>query len=76
MASGTVKLNEETKVRLQSLKIHPRETYDDVVSRLVEMAIDREPIDADLAEQLRQSDADIAAGRLVDFDEVCDELRL
>ncbi len=46
MVSGTVKLNEETKVGLRSLKIHFRETYDDVVCRLIEMAIDREPIDA------------------------------
>ncbi|NLX48500.1 MAG: hypothetical protein GXY82_01230 [Methanospirillum sp.] len=76
MPSGTVKLNEGTKVRLRSLKIHPRETYDDVICRLVEMAIDREPVDADLAEQLGESDADVAAGRLVDFDEVCDDLGL
>lgn len=75
-ACGTVKLTETTKARLRGLKIHPRETYEDVVSRLTEMAIDREPVDEDLAEQLRQSDADVAAGRLVDFDAVCTELRL
>ena len=75
-ACGTVKLTETTKARLRSLKIHPRETYEDVVARLTEMAIDREPVDEDLAEQLRQSDADVAAGRLVDFDDVCKELGL
>lgn len=75
-ACGTVKLTETTKARLRSLKIHPRETYEDVVARLTEMAIDREPVDEDLAEQLRQSEADVATGRLVDFDDVCKELRL
>jgi len=75
-ACGTVKLTETTKARLRNLKIHPRETYEDVVARLTEMAIDREPVDEDLAEQLRQSEADVAAGRLVDFDDVCKELRL
>ncbi len=76
VACGTVKLTPATKARLQSLKIHPRETYEDVIRRLTDLAIDREPVDEDLAEQLRQSDADVEAGRLVDFDEVCDELRL
>jgi hypothetical protein len=40
------------------------------------MAVDREPVDADLVEQLRESDEDVAEGRLVDFDTVCEELRL
>jgi hypothetical protein len=40
------------------------------------MAVGRETVDEDLAEQLRESDADVAAGRLVDFDTVCEELRL
>jgi len=75
-ACGTVKLTPGTKARLQSLKIHPRETYEDVIRRLTDLAIDREPVDEDLAEQLRQSDADVAAGRLVDFDTVCTDLRL
>jgi predicted DNA-binding protein len=32
----TVKMSIETKKRLDSLKIHPRETYDDVIKRLIE----------------------------------------
>lgn len=75
-ACGTVKLTLETKARLTALKIHPRETYDDVIARLAEMAVDREPVDEELGEQLRQSDADVRAGRLVDLDAVCDDLRL
>jgi len=31
-----VKVSEETKKRLDSLKIHHRETYDDVIRRLIE----------------------------------------
>jgi hypothetical protein len=75
-ACGTVKLRLETKARLAALKVHPRETYDDVIARLAEMAVDREPVDEDLAEQLRRSDADVGAGRLVDLDAVCEDLRL
>ncbi len=76
VACGTVKLSLETKARLRALKVHPRETYDDVIARLAEMAVDREPVDEELAEQLWQSDADVRAGRLVDLDAVCEDLRL
>jgi len=57
-----VKPARETRARLTALTIHPRETYDDVVARL--------------ADQLRQSDADAGAGRLVDLDAVCTDLEL
>ena len=71
-----MKLTLETKARLTALKIHPRETYDDVIARLADLAVDREPVDRELAEQLRQSDADVGAGRLVDLETVCTDLGL
>ena len=71
-----MKLTLETKARLTALKIHPRETYDDVIARLADLAVDREPVDRELAEQLRESDADVRAGRLVDLDTVCTDLGL
>ncbi len=71
-----MKLTLETKARLTALKIHPRETYDDVIARLADLAVDREPVDRELADQLRQSDADVRAGRLVDLDTVCNDLGL
>ncbi len=32
----TVQINEEIKERLNSLKIHPRESYNDLISRLID----------------------------------------
>jgi len=32
----TIQLGEETKKALDVLKVHPRETYDDVLKRLIE----------------------------------------
>lgn len=71
-----MKLTLETRARLAALKIHPRETYDDVIARLADLAVDREPVDEELAEQLRQSGADVRADRLVDLDAVCSDLGL
>lgn len=36
VATEGIKISEETKKGLDNLKIHPRETYDDIISRLVE----------------------------------------
>ena len=38
--------------------------------------MDREPVDADLAEQIRLSGEEIAAGCLISFDELCRDLGL
>ena len=39
-AVSVVRVGERTKERLDRLKLHPRETYDDVIARLTDMAID------------------------------------
>jgi len=36
MANTTIQISEETKKMLDSLKVHDREPYDDVVKRLAE----------------------------------------
>jgi len=38
--------------------------------------MDREPVDADLADQIRLSGEEIKAGCLISFDELCRELGL
>jgi len=34
---STIKISEETKKKLDSLKIHFRETYEDVIKRLIQV---------------------------------------
>ena len=35
MAETSIGLSEETKVKLDKLKVHPRETYEEVILRLI-----------------------------------------
>jgi hypothetical protein len=62
-AASVVRVGERTKARLDQLKLHPRETYDDVISRLTDIAIDDEPLSDEELEHLRRSEEDIRAGR-------------
>jgi hypothetical protein len=73
-AVTTVRMKAETKAILDDLKIHPRETYDDVVRRLAGLAYDDDPLTKEEIEAIRESGEDIRAGRVQPFDEVLVEL--
>ena len=73
-AVSVVRVGERTKERLDRLKLHPRETYDDVIARLTDMAIDDEPLSAKPLEHLRRSDEDIRAGRTRRLADIAREL--
>ena len=62
--STTIKLGTETKARLDGIKVHPRETYDDVINRLVDCAIDEEPLSDETREHLNEAMEDVKAGRV------------
>ena len=73
-AVSVVRVGRRTKERLDRLKLHPRETYDDVIARLTDMAIDDEPLSDESLEHLRRSDEDIRAGRTRRLADIAREL--
>ncbi|MEN6519411.1 MAG: hypothetical protein ABFC38_14765 [Methanospirillum sp.] len=58
-----MRVGDRTKARLDQLKLHPRETYDDVIARLTDIAIDDEPLSGETLEHLGRSEEDVRAGR-------------
>jgi len=70
----TVHLRFETKAKLDELKRHPRESYDEVVSRLADAAYDDEPLSEEEIEAIRRGEEDIRAGRLRSLREVMRDL--
>jgi len=75
MASTTIKIDTELKDRLNTLKIRPRESYNDVIERLVAMAVDEEPLSQETIRDLERSLEDLKAGRVYTLDEVMAELK-
>ena len=75
-AVSVVRVGKRTKERLDRLKLHPRETYDDVIARLTDMAIDDEPLSAESLEHLRRSEEDIMAGRIRRLADIARELEI
>jgi len=72
----TIQLRLETKNRLDDLKVHPRETYDDVLNRLLDIAYDPEPLSEETLKQIEEGIADIQAGRYRSLEDVAQELGL
>jgi predicted transcriptional regulator len=71
----TIKIDTDLRDRLNALKIHPRETYSEVIGRLVEQSVDDEPLSDETIRALEASLEDLKAGRVCTLDEVMAELR-
>lgn len=64
MAMTTVQLRSETKEKLTSLKLHPRETFDELIDRLADAAFDNDPLTDEEIAAIRAGELDIKAGRV------------
>ncbi|MGD1005434.1 MAG: hypothetical protein ABR887_08435 [Methanoregulaceae archaeon] len=74
MSHTTVQIRTETKALLDDLKLNPRETYDEVIRRLAEMAYDDEPLSDEEIASISASVEDIKAGRVQTLKQVRKEL--
>ena len=74
MATTTVQLRSETKEKLDDLKLHPRETYDELISRLADAAYDDEPLSEEEIDAIRLSEREIETGRVRTLREIMRDL--
>lgn len=72
----TIVIRQETKARLDELKRHPRESYNDVVDRLANMATDDEPLSEASLKRIKEALEDLKRGRYYTEDEIRAELEL
>jgi len=70
----TVQIRPETKQKLDDLKIHPRETYDELIDRLADAAYDDEELSVDERLAIKESESDIKAGRVRSLHEIMKDL--
>ncbi len=70
----TIKIDTELKTSLDNLKLFPRETYNDVVARLVDMAYDNEPLSDETLKRIEEALDDLKRGRYYTQEEVEAEL--
>lgn len=67
MATTTIQLSTDLKRTLESMKLHPRETFNDVLERLVE---DLRELDKETLAEAEEARDAIRAGRYLTQDQV------
>jgi len=69
-AATTIYIREDLKGRLDSLKQNPKESYNDVIERLVSRAVDDEPLSKEAIKGLEEALEEIRQGRLIPEEEI------
>ncbi|MCD6247371.1 MAG: hypothetical protein J7J87_02995 [Candidatus Diapherotrites archaeon] len=68
MATTTVRISTQTKKKLEKMKIFERESYEDVIERLTNIA-SNEPLSEEEIKQIEKSLRDIKEGRVLSLEE-------
>jgi predicted transcriptional regulator len=69
-AATTIYIRKDLKGQLDDLKRHPKESYSDVIERLVSVAVDDEPLSEEAIQGLEEALKDIKQGRLIPESEI------
>jgi predicted transcriptional regulator len=70
----TIVIHKDLKSRLDEAKLHPRETYNEVIERLLECSVDDEPLSEEALCAIEEGLEDIRKGRTIPMEEVMKEL--
>ena len=71
MATTTIQLSKELKKTLESMKLHPRETYEEVLERILE---DLRELSEKTKKEIGQAIKEIKAGKYRTHEQLKDEL--
>jgi hypothetical protein len=72
METIPIRIRKETKEALMKFRAHPRETYDEVIARLMSSQTDKDPISEDTLLAIEEGLADIRKGKTRELNEFCD----
>jgi predicted CopG family antitoxin len=72
-AASTIYIRQDIKKRLNDLKHHPKESYNDVIERLINLSIDDEPLNDEAVRGLEEALEDIRRHRLYSEEEIMAE---
>ncbi|MGA2161228.1 MAG: hypothetical protein ABSG28_03370 [Methanoregula sp.] len=69
-AATSIYIREDLKTQLNTLKRHPKESYNDVIERLLTLAVDEDPISEETLSGLEESLEDVRNGNLIPEKEI------
>lgn len=72
----TIQLDKKVKDKLKDLKLHPKESYNKVVERLIEIKTDEGELSEETIRDIEQSLDDLRAGKTLSMQEVKKRLKI
>ncbi|MDP3564454.1 MAG: antitoxin VapB family protein [Methanoregula sp.] len=69
-AASSIYIREDLKTQLNNLKRNPKESYNDVIERLVKISLDDEPLSAEAIKGLEEGLDDIKKGNLISEEDI------
>lgn len=72
----TIQRDKKVREKLKQLKIHPRESYNKVVERLIESRTEERELSEDTIRDVEKSLEDVRAGRTLSMTEVKRRLKM
>ena len=76
LVATTIQIDKKVRDKLKQLKIHPRESYNNVVERLIELRTDEGELSEDTIRDIEKSLDDVRAGRTLSMNEVKKRLKM
>ena len=73
MPISTIQIKEETKKTLKSMKLHPRETYEEVIERVIE---DLRELNEETRAEIEEARNEIESGKFVTHEQLKKDLGL
>jgi len=73
MAATTIQVDKSLKKQLDAMKIHPRETYNDIINRILE---DLEEINERTKKELQKARKEIEDGKSISHEQLRKEMGL
>ena len=71
-----IRIDKKVREKLKQLKIHPRESYNNVVKRLIELRTEDKRLSEDTIRDIEKSLEDVMAGRTLSMTEVKRRLKM
>ncbi|MBU7012329.1 MAG: hypothetical protein HXS46_16735 [Theionarchaea archaeon] len=72
----TIQVTKRTKKELQKMKLFPKETYEEVIQRLIEISKKEEGLSTETIQNIENALKDVKKGRIYSTEEVKKELDL
>lgn len=70
----TIQIDKKVKNKLESLKVHPKESYNEIIERLISISYDEEELSEEALKNIEESLKQIKQGKTITHEQLKERL--